>query len=93
VSINRFAVRRDTNERAIIEALVAEGFDVEQLSKPFDLLVWRRNGVGFVLIEVKNGAAGRITDDQVDFLARTTGLPRVVARTADEALAAARHWC
>jgi hypothetical protein len=92
VSINRFAVRRDANEQTIIAALVAEGFDVEQLSKPLDLLVWRRNGVGFVLIEVKKGA-GRITDDQVDFLARTTGLPRVVARTADEALAAARQWC
>jgi len=92
MSLNRFAKRRDANEEEIVTALLAEGFDVFKLDKPLDLLVWRKNGVAFAVLEVKNGE-GRITDDQDDFLRRTTGCPRAVVRTAEEALAAARQWC
>jgi hypothetical protein len=92
VSLNRYAQRRDQNEPDFIAALLAEGFEVMQLAKPCDLLVWRKHGIAFVLIEVKNGA-GRLTEDQVNFFNRTVGLPRVAAWTVDEALAAARKWC
>lgn len=91
MSLNRYAQRRDVNEPDIIAALLAEGFEVMQLAKPCDLLVWRRNGVAFVLIEVKHGA-GRLTDDQETFFNRTVGLPRIVARTPEEALGGARQW-
>jgi hypothetical protein len=92
VSLNRFAKRRDANEEQIVSALLAEGFDVFKLDKPLDLLVWRKNGVAFAVLEVKTDV-GRTTSDQDDFLRRTTGCPRAVVRTAEEALAAARQWC
>lgn len=92
MSLNRYAAKRDANESQIIDELLANGFDVYQLNKPLDLLVWRPNGISFVLLEVK-GPSGRTTADQDDFLARTATLPRAVVRTAQEALAAARQWC
>lgn len=92
MSLNRYAAKRDANESQIIDALLANGFDVYQLSKPLDLLVWRQNGVAFVLLEVK-GPSGRTTADQDDFLAKTACLQRAVVRTPEEALEAARRWC
>lgn len=92
MSLNRFDARRDANEPDIVGALLANGFDVYRLNKPFDLLVWRPNGVSYLLLEVKT-PSGRTTVDQDDFLARTVGLPRGVVRTAEEALELARRYC
>jgi hypothetical protein len=92
VGLNRYAARRDQNEDEIVDALLAEGFDVYKLNKPLDLLVWRVNGTGYLLLEVKT-PAGRITDDQTSFLQRTVGLPRGVVRTVEEALELARRHC
>lgn len=91
MGLNRYAARRDENEGDIVAELLANGFEVFKLNKPLDLLVWRPNGVGFVLLEVKTGA-GRTTAQQDEFLAQTKGLPRAVVRTALEALEAARQW-
>jgi hypothetical protein len=92
VGINRYAARRDDNEPAIVDALLANGFDVFKLSKPLDLLVWRKSGVAYLLLEVKT-PSGRITDDQASFLERTVGLPRGVVRTPEEALELAQRYC
>ena len=92
LSLNRFAARRDENEPGIVDALLANGFDVYRLDKPLDLLVWRPNGFGYLLLEVKT-ASGRITDDQESFFERTVGLPRGVVKTAEEALELARRYC
>ena len=92
MGINRFAARRDANEDDIVTALLANGFDVYKTSKPLDLIVWRPNGVSYLLLEVKT-PSGRITDDQRGFLERTVGLPRGVVRTAEEALELARRYC
>lgn len=92
MSLNRFDARRDANEKPIVDTLLANGFDVYRLNKPVDLLVWRVNGVSYLLLEVKT-ATGRTTDEQDDFLRRTVGLPRGVVRTAEEALELARRYC
>ena len=92
MGLNRYAARRDATEPDIVAALLANGFDVYKLSKPLDLLVWRVNGVSYLLLEVKT-RSGRTTPDQDAFLARTGGLPRGVVRTAEEALELARRYC
>lgn len=91
MSLNRHNARRDANEPDIVAALLAAGFEVMRLNQPTDLLVWRKNGVAFVLIEVKT-ATGKATVQQVDFFKATVGLPRGEARTSEEALALASKW-
>jgi hypothetical protein len=91
MSINRFNARRYSNEKDIVAVLLANGFEVMRLNEPTDLLVWRPNGVSFVLIECKTDK-GRLTVQQVDFFNKTVGLPRGEARTPDEALALAQQW-
>jgi hypothetical protein len=91
MSINRHNARRDANEPDIVATLLANGFEVLRLNQPTDLLVWRKSGVGFVLIEVKT-KSGRLTVQQVDFFNATVGLPRGEARTPEEALALAQQW-
>ena len=39
MSLNRYATKRDLNERPIVDALRAVGATVVQLDKPVDLLV------------------------------------------------------
>jgi hypothetical protein len=51
MSLNRYAKRRDENEKEIVDALRACGVWVTLLDKPTDLLCWRKE---FFLIEVKN---------------------------------------
>lgn len=89
----RHANKRDGNEAEIVDALLANGFDVLRLQAPApcDLLVWRPHGVGFVLLEVKHGA-GRTTELQDEFFGKTQGLPRAIVRTVEEALEAAKRW-
>ena len=83
MSLNRFAKKRDANERAIIAALEARGCDVEPLGDaPFDLLV-TRDREALWLLEVKT-KAGRLTPRQEAFRER---FPVCVVRNVVEALA------
>ena len=83
MSLNRYAKRRDANERGIIEKLESFGYAVEPLvDAPFDLLVSRDGHVWLLEVKAKRG---RLTPRQVEFRER---FPVRVVRTAVEALAA-----
>ena len=64
-----FRAKRDANEKEIVSALEGEGYNVERLDKPLDLLVWKDGGP-FYLVEVKAPQTGRLTKDQQDFMQR-----------------------
>lgn len=88
----RYALRRDDNESDIVELLEAHGFQTWPLDgAPFDLIVWRYGGRGFLLLECKT-RYGRLTKQQATFFARTEGLPRVAVKTPEAALCAARAF-
>lgn len=85
MSLNRYAKKRDGNEREIIAALEAIGCEVETLDRPVDLLVGFR-GQTF-LLEVKDPAGrNRLQDSQGVFLRDWNGGPAGVVRSIDEAL-------
>lgn len=91
VSLNRFAVKRDRAEPAIVDALEAAGWLVWRLDTPCDLLCYRKDR-GFRTLEVKTGKGKslRVVKDkrqkaQTDFLL-LTGTP--IVRTPEEALRA-----
>lgn len=81
----KYAAKRDKIEPDIIKALEFVGATVEQLSKRdvADLLVGFR-GVNY-LLEVKSGAAGRVSDGQQNWQDSWRGMVAVV-RSVDEAL-------
>jgi hypothetical protein len=83
VSLNRYAVRRDENEKPIVSALRLVGAEVELMSKPCDLLV--RFRFQFFPMEVDNPQSKyrKRSPKQLETLKRM-GIPLV--RTADEAL-------
>lgn len=94
VSLNRYAVKRDAGEPAVIDALEAAGWQVWQLDVPCDLLCWKEAlGPGtFKTLEVKTGYGRalkpRVRKDQqaqTNFIA-ITGTP--IVRTPQEALRA-----
>jgi hypothetical protein len=90
VSFRQYDNRRDTNEREIVQALAETGHEVELINgSPFDLLVGRNR---WVAMEVKS-PKGRLTDSQERFFNNGRASPRVVVRTVEEALAAAREHC
>jgi len=92
----RTAAKRDTNERAIIEALETAGYAVQRLSEPGvpDLLVYGWNGrhcgarCEYWLLEVKMPGE-KLTQAQVKWHAAWPGNVSVV-HTPEEALAAVR---
>lgn len=81
--------RRDTNHKAIVEALRAAGASVVDLSQVGrgcpDLLVGR--GGVTRLLEVKE-PGGKLNHDQVDFIARWRGTEVRVVTTPEDALRA-----
>lgn len=82
MSLARYAKKRDSNERPIIEALESAGAEVWVLDRPVDLLIrFRRQ---WHLMEVKT-EKGRLTDEQEKFVT-STGCP--VVRTPMDALKA-----
>jgi hypothetical protein len=83
VSINRYAKRRDANEREIIEALEGRGHMVKQ-DDFVDLVVQRPDGK-IVLLEVKTHN-GRLTKSQEQMLGE--GWLFHIVRTPAEAIAA-----
>lgn len=81
----RHAARTDDNHADICKALRAIGVSVEYLKLPLDLLCWHRGRT--FLIEIKTDE-GRLTKDQIEFIARWPGEIHIV-RNAEEAIAAA----
>ena len=83
MSLRRYAAKRDSNEREIIDALVAAGASVQQLSLKGapDLLVGFRGET--YLMEVKT-AKGKLTPDEQDWLNAWQGQATVV-RTIEDA--------
>jgi hypothetical protein len=80
----RRAAKIDSNHTEIVRALRQLGVSVENIKKPVDLLVCYRGITS--LMEVK-GTDGRLTKDQVEFIARWPGQIFVV-RNVDEAIRA-----
>ena len=80
----RRAAKVDANQAEIVDGLRRCGISVEFIGKPVDLLVCCRGETS--LLEVKT-EDGRLTKDQVEFLARWPGRVHVV-RTLNEALKA-----
>ncbi len=89
MSLNRFAKRRDFNEKKIIKALESVGCSVYRLDTPCDLLCHKRRTF---LIEVKDGSKSpsriRKTDAQEKFFDWWPG-EKYVCKSIDEALEAA----
>ena len=84
------AQRRDTNESEIVSALRAAGFEVVITNgTPFDLLV---GGDHWCVMEVKT-RQGRLTDAQLVFFDGSRIAPRVVVRSATDALEDAFTHC
>ena len=80
----RHAARTDGNHDAICKALRAIGVSVEYLKLPLDLLVHHRGRT--FLMEIKT-EEGRLTKDQVEFIARWPGEIHIV-RNEQEAIEA-----
>lgn len=70
MSLNRYAKRRDNNEKEIIEEFTRHGFTVFQLDRPLDLIVGY-NKVNY-LIEIKS-KKNKLTDPQTDFIKEWKG--------------------
>jgi len=87
------AQRRDANEGDIEELLHAHGFQTLRVDgAPFDLVVWCLPGRGFLLIDSKT-EFGSMTKRGKKFFLASEGLPRLIARTPEAALAAAQEHC
>ncbi len=80
----RHAAKTDANHTEICKALRDVGISVEYLKLPMDLLICHRGVTS--LMEIKTDG-GRLTKDQVQFIARWPGKIHIV-RSAAEALAA-----
>lgn len=81
----RHAARTDATHTEICKALRSIGVSVEYLKLPLDCLCWFRGRT--FLLEIKTDE-GRLTKDQVEFIARWPGEVHVV-RNSDEAIKAA----
>lgn len=86
--MKRYGMRRDENEKEIIDALESCGCTVYPMDRPVDLLVGR--GAVNILLEVKNPNKPRgdrkKTPAQREFFKAWQGQVRVV-ETAEEAIA------
>lgn len=90
MSLNRYAVRRDKAEPAIIQALEQVGAEVWVLDKPVDLLVRFRQQWHLLEVKTPRGKSGTARKDkrqqaQINFL-ETTRTP--IVTTPLEALQA-----
>lgn len=79
------ALKIDANQPEIVKALKAIGVQVEVIGKPVDLLICHQGETA--VMEVKNPDGGRLTKDQIEFIARWPGKVHVV-KTPEEAVAA-----
>jgi Holliday junction resolvase len=91
MSLKRWAVRRDTSEAAIIEALEARGFSVQQLSgKDIPDLLIGKMGVTRV-VEAKTGKA-KLEEGQANWWANWRGNGLIVLRTVEDVERLNRLW-
>jgi len=81
----RSMTKPDANQAEVIKALKACAVSVEIIGKPVDLLVCHKGETA--LMEVKNPDGGRLTKDQVEFIARWPGKLHIV-KSPQEALEA-----
>lgn len=80
MSLNRYAKKRDTSERPIIDALKQMGMDVVQIDRPVDLLIgWR--GIN-LLAEVKTDKKP-LNDEQARFVETWRGQVVVLRNPTD----------
>lgn len=97
MTLNRWAVRRDSNEDEIVRALRRCGYRVWLHDQPLDLLVCfqriRERGRGFGFLEIKvPGKEHATTPAQNRFFSDTEGAPRAVATSMEQAIAIVRGW-
>jgi len=81
--------RVDANQAEVVEALRKVGWSValtHEVGKGFPDLVVAKDGYT-LLVEVKNGEAGKLTRQQVEFMSNWTG-DVVVVRSAEDAILA-----
>ena len=91
MSLNRYAAKRDENERSIIDSLLKLGYLVYQLDQPVDLLVGRRGNRYWALLEVKMPGK-KLTDGQVQFFQESEGTTRFIVHSAEEARNVCSVW-
>lgn len=83
--MNRYAARRDENEKVIVDALEKAGVHVWRLHTPCDLLCWRLGKLYTLEVKVPEARPRKDQEAQIEFL-RVTGTP--IVRTPDDALRA-----
>jgi hypothetical protein len=92
----RRAAKRDANEPDVVKALKDAGVQVELMDEPVDLLTWSKLFCPHCKAEIEGGKVlpvevkvtdGRMTQQQIDFIARWPG-PVPVVRGPQEALQA-----
>ncbi len=77
--------RRDENEPEIVNYLQDEGYLVERIGNPGDLLVWNHNTRHWVCIEVKM-PKGRFTPAQKEWREKNPDADVPVVYTKEQAL-------
>jgi len=71
----RHAAKTDDNQAEIVKALRSVGVSVEYIKLPVDLIICHRGQTS--LMEIKT-PEGRLTKDQVEFIARWPGKIHIV---------------
>jgi len=77
--------RRDANEPEIVKHLQGNGFLVERIGIPGDLLVWNHNSRHWIVLEVKV-PGGRFTPKQKEFREKNPDVDIPVVYTKEHAL-------
>lgn len=85
--MTRLRARVDNNQKEIVSALRAEGYEVLHLHAVGkgvpDILV--STGTEMTLVEIK-GEKGKLTPDQVKWHGEWTGKPILIVRSIDDAI-------
>ncbi len=88
MTFNRWDKKVDSNQKELVEILRKRGFQVHQISKPFDLIV-AKNGKS-AIVEIKDpkkeGWKNEYTPAQKKFLASWQGGPIITLRSLEDAL-------
>jgi hypothetical protein len=77
--------RRDANEPEIVKHLQANGYLVERIGNPGDLLVWNHHSRHWICLEVKV-AGGRFTPKQTEWREKNPDADVPVVYTKEHAL-------
>ena len=86
----RRAAKVDSTQAEIVKALQRCGVSVEVIGKPVDLLICCRGVVSLMECKTpaKDGGRDRLTQEQIEFIARWPAAVHIV-RSPEEAIAAA----